>query len=50
MFGMPPIMGPRGPRPGHPDGFGPRPAPLGARGPGKNNSFFSVKRKILREF
>lgn len=28
-------MGPRGPRPGHPDGFGPRPAPLGARGPGK---------------
>lgn len=32
---MPPIMGPRGPRPGHPDGFGPRPAPLGARGPGK---------------
>lgn len=50
---MPPIMGPRGPRPGHPDGFGPRPTPLGVRGPGKNIFILYKKKekfKILNYF
>lgn len=39
VFGMPPLMGPKGPRGSvGPDGFGPR----GSRGPGKTGLFYSL--------
>lgn len=44
VFGIPPMMGPKGPRvPVGPDGFGPR----GARGPGKIQSLLSLFHDFL---